>query len=292
MAPPRNQEIKEHLLFALKLVRRNTWLIDKTDELVELLRDDCKTDSQRGLVTELFDRFLYVTQSQYMENIRLLAARIVAIPGLSVANTIVAAMANDSAADSSQAILQFLKTELARLGWNGISVVNRADHVIKSAKKQNFSKGNVIVVDEFIGSGSTAIGKKKLLERDFNVAGYKVNVFIRVLYCSSLGVTRMEGEGVDLEFIEMVKRGISDYESADSAAEKLDLMREIEADFSKEYGTHKMEECTLGYGGTESLFAIESGNIPNSVFPMIWWPKRMDGSDRKTLFTRYIEEVE
>lgn len=281
---------RENLKAAFKLISRYEWLGDRTDELLELLFDDCKTDSQRELVTELFDRFHYVTQTQLSSYIQQLADIIINIPSLNPSNTIVVAMANDSSPDSSQSLLQYLKVQLERKGWRGIQMLNRADHAFKASGKTEFAKKNIVVVDEFIGSGKTAIGKRDLLERQFKNAGYQVNVFVRVIFCSSLGLDNISKSKVNLEFLQEIKRGITDFYPPEDASPKIDLIKTIEDGLAEICGSHRIEECSLGYGGTESLFAIENANIPNSVFPIFWWPERKGGAVRQPIFTRFMGE--
>ena len=37
---------------------------------------------------------------------------------------------------------------------------------------------------------------------------------------------------------------------------------------------------------SEALFCRKSKNVPNNVFPIFWWKRYADNSDRKTLFIR------
>lgn len=274
----------------MKLASNHRWLVDKADELSELFSDDCKSDEQRELITKLFDRFNYFNREEWERYIYDLARKITEIPNLSPENTIISGMSQDSAPDSSQMVLQCLKVHLPKLGWGSVTLVNNMGNVYRKSKESNFKKNNIIVIDEFVGSGNTAVGKRNFLEKTFNDNEKEVNVFIRVVFCSTVGAGKLNDEKVNFDFLKKIKRAITDYETVADIPIKLNLMREIENGFSDNFGTHKMLECTLGYGKTESLFAIEGNfNIPNSVFPFLWWPYRKNGTERNALFVRYME---
>ena len=42
----------------------------------------------------------------------------------------------------------------------------------------------------------------------------------------------------------------------------------------------------IRYKESESLFNLESYNVPNNVFPIFWWPQLKDNNYHKTLFRR------
>ena len=51
------------------------------------------------------------------------------------------------------------------------------------------------------------------------------------------------------------------------------------------------ENCEhhLGYGQAESLFCRKNKNVPNNVFPLMWWKQYADHTHRNTLFVRLQE---
>lgn len=50
-----------------------------------------------------------------------------------------------------------------------------------------------------------------------------------------------------------------------------------------------MSEYHLGYGQAESLFCRKNKNVPNNVFPLMWWKGYADHTHRNTLFVRLQE---
>ncbi|HDR9811132.1 TPA: hypothetical protein QDC55_001690 [Burkholderia cenocepacia] len=280
---------KSQLIAAMSLGSKYSWLIEKSAELVELLFEECKTEDERKLIHDLFDRFVFVTQSKMSDYTNQLAEEIATTPFLTPENTIIAAMAADSSPDSSQFLVQFIKVKLQQLNWSNVEIVNTFGSAFKTSKKSGFKRLNIVVIDEFIGSGKTAVSRNNAIRTQFSEANQNANILIKSIFCSRVGIDHLNKNDVNFAYLEEIKRGITDFESDQAIAKKRLLdMQNLEKWLSHESGTHKMSECTLGYGQTESLIALEKANIPNSVFPIFWWTERIDGTQRKTLFTRWI----
>lgn len=280
---------KKQLIAAMSLASKHRWLAEKSTELVELLFEECSTEDERTLMHDLFDRFVFVTQSKMSDYVSLLAEEIVTTPFLAPEDTIIAAMAADASPDSSQFLAQFIKVKLQELGWSKVEIVNTFGSAFKTSKRSGFKRLNIVLVDEFIGSGKTAVSRNNEILKQFSGAGQGANIIIKSIFCSRVGINFLVKNRINFNYLVEIKRGITDYESSSQLAKRRLLeMKAIEESLSRETGSHKMSECTLGYGQTESLIAVEESNIPNSVFPVFWWPERADGTPRRSLFTRWI----
>ncbi|MBQ5964294.1 hypothetical protein [Massilia sp. ZL223] len=272
----------------MTLIKANSWLSSKADSLVELLMDDCSSVDEQTLITELLSRFKYISAENFVQKINDLVLDIVTIPGIEAKDTIIAAMAANSSPDSSQALVQNIKIKLQQNGWEEVQIVNAFGAAFKKLKADNFKRRNVILVDEFIGSGQTVLSRVAEIKRQFNTAQIDINVFVNVIFASISGIKKIEEAGIRLSYIESVSRGISDFETTEKIEEKVKSMLNIEKQLSPEHGEHKLSDYSLGYGKTESLIGFENSNIPNNVFPIFWWPGRSEGKSRNPLFTRYL----
>lgn len=272
----------------MKLLGKHDWLKNKSTQLTNLLYDDCENEDEQNLVTDLLDRFVYVTAEQFVEDINSLVLEIVTTPNINPENTIVAAMAADSSPDSSQFLVHHIKGKLQDNGWGDVEIVNTFGAAFKYSKKNNFIRNNIILVDEFVGSGRTALGRVNEVKNQFHNAKREVNVFVKVVFSSVVGSDYLAEKGVNFSSIKSIKRGISDFETAEKKDAKINLMLDLEKRLSATAKKHKLDECSLGYGKAESLFSISDQNIPNNVFPIFWWPKRDTGLIRAPLFTRWI----
>ena len=79
-----------------------------------------------------------------------------------------------------------------------------------------------------------------------------------------------------------LKKGISDFYHEEDLEIKKNIMLTLESKLLK---GRKSDYFPFGYKKSESLFSIESYNIPNNVFPIFWWEKTENGY-RNTMFKR------
>ena len=81
-------------------------------------------------------------------------------------------------------------------------------------------------------------------------------------------------------------KGISGRYRKEELLKRIWSMRYLESQLGSESGETKLKDNSWGYGHAEALYCRQFGNIPNSVFPIFWWNKNIDGSERKSVFTR------
>lgn len=272
----------------MSLLKKHSWISSRADSLTQLLLEDCISEEQQSLIADLLGRFKYVSALDFGERINDLVLGIITSPNSSPDETIIAAMAADSSPDSSQALVQMIKLKLQAYGWGNVPIVNVFGSAFKKSKSGNFERKNIFLVDEFVGSGRTVIGRVSTIKEQFKTANIDVNIFVNVIYSSIVGFEEIKRNAINFSCLEVISRGISDFEEAENINSKLEEMINIEANLSPEHGKYKREDYSLGYGKTESLFGIENGNIPNNVFPVFWWPKNSSGGDRNPLFHRYL----
>jgi len=271
-----------------QLIQKHEWLMNKHVQLLDLLLEDCQTDLDRKLITDLLDRFTYIKAEELSIYLDDLFLDIVTTPNITAQNTVIAAMAADSSPDSSQFLVHQIKCKFQTHGWQDIAIVNTFGAAFKKSKESGYVRTNIILVDEFLGSGKTALSRVQGITSTFKEKAININVYVKVILSSIVGEEFLTNNGVQFNSIKSIKRGISDFESQNQAKSKIDLMLALESQLYPKVGTHLLDQCSLGYGKTESLFSINDGNISNNVFPVFWWPKKLDGKDRKTLFTRFV----
>ena len=279
---------KSQFSAVMTIIKENTWLSTRADKLTDLLLEDCSTKEEQDLVANLLSRFKYISAACFVDRLNDLVLDIITMPNIKPENTLIAAMAADSGPDSSQALVQTIKVKLQHHGWGGVQIVNVFGSAFKKMKAEDFSRQNIILVDEFIGSGRTVIGRVSQIKSQFKGAGVDVNVFVNVVFASNVGIKALKESGINCSYIEEVNRGISDFEAAENIDSKIKFMLGLEGKLSSEYGKYKLNEYSLGYGKAESLISIENANIPNNVFPIFWWPEYADGKIRNPLFSRHL----
>ena len=273
-------EFRERYRKALKLLRVQPWLGSFEAELDALL-DECNSDSEADLIFSLLHRFCYLSSTDERGILEAIASEIIGL-GFAESDVQVVALAANDDPDSSQAVIYSLKPIFARRGWQPHRLVNRfskAQQYVQQSRK-------IVLVDEFVGTGRTLVGRIEAMKRDFRANKKVVDAeFYSFSYAgmeSAYDLLSRHEAVKKVWFSKALKRGISDFE-VDLGASS-DLMLEIESRLSPRCGAFDLPN--FGDGKCEALYGREGGNCPNSVFPVFWWPESASGLRRDTILTR------
>lgn len=172
--------------------------------------------------------------------------------------------------------------------WNSFQAVNRINKAIKYLSR---GRNQIILVDEFIGTGKTLTSRIKQLKNDLS-GEYD----LKVCYLAGMdyAINKMKLElDIDIFCALKLKRGISDQYSPEIVANYKEKMIKLELELLQDRIKDKtIIEYSLGYGQAESLFTGEGYkcNTPSSVFPIFWWPLLKGNQKRVPLLTRYEKD--
>ncbi len=279
---------KEHFNLMLNIIRSQPWLEDKTDELKHVLFSECKCNTSRQLISDIIERFLYINREENYQLIESLASEIIAKYSERESSTLITAMGAGSATDSSQLVAYTLKPIMEKKKWRHHAIINNFGDVYKQYKKTKHN--HIVLIDEFVGSGQTVLGRVDSIHRQLKTAGIEdYSIAVKVLVSTEFGLGNVTAAGIDMTAQRLVKKGIDDYYSSGDAAQYRDLMRLIEGNLSTEYEGRAMP--SLGYNEAQATYCREDGNAPNSVFPIFWWAFNCDGEDRHVLMTRAMGDA-
>ncbi len=133
-------------------------------------------------------------------------------------------------------------------------VLKLDDHITKM--------DSLILIDDFIGSGETALECLKYLKflKDIDKKIYVVS-----LVAQEGGINNIVKEKVSVFAAKIRKRAITDMYSEIEAKEKIEIMRKISKDLKAP------QNMLLGYSDTESLVSMIK--TPNNTFPVYWYEK-------------------
>lgn len=263
------------------LYPKQPWLSEKENSLIELF-EICETDEHKDLIVDLLSEFRYPNYQELNGYLNFISEKIIYQTGFKQESTQIASITIDDEADSSQKVLDYIKIPLFKMGWSTVKTVNRFNNIPKNFKK---GKTQIILIDEFIGSGKTVLGRikniKEWLESDFELK-------FCFLVGMENGIKIIEELGYEVYCPLRLPKGISERFSEDVAFEAIRKMKEIESKLATEISDHKLETYSLGYNNAQALYSLESclGNTPNSVFPVFWWPRNFSNFSRNTLLTR------
>lgn len=188
---------------------------------------------------------------------------------------------NDPDADGSQAIVNDLKIALKLTGDFKYNYSAVCFEDIERLYRKGYR--HFIVVDDFIGSGKTVDARYQyFLNR--NLADATIGFYF--LAGMTMGLNYCRNRNIPVHCCMIMNKGITDHCHNKILPQRTLSMNYFESLLGKESGTAKLEENSWGYGHAEALWCRQFGNIPNSVFPIFWWNKNFDGSNRQTVFTR------
>lgn len=277
-----------------QLAFKHPWLQTKTNALTTLLFEDCETPEQLSLVIDILDHLNYISNNEYNSFLEDLALDIVT-SDLSPQNTFLVAMSGDSSADSGQSVLYDLKNKLSIHDWKGYRSVNRYDQTPKAYKEFKLANSdkvvNIVLVDNFVGTGSTVINRVRRIKTLFKEKGYpEPNILVKVLISTISGIKNISEENINFVFIKEVNDKILErIYASDEVQVKKDLMRRLESKLSSSYNTRLLP--SLGYGESQVAISIQDKNTPNNVFPIFWWKYYLDGKVRDVVLHRAMDDA-
>ncbi|PRB02040.1 hypothetical protein CQ046_13840 [Chryseobacterium sp. MYb7] len=244
----------------------------------------CDTKLHKDLVIDLLKEFNFLDQKVFSNYLNLIADFIIVDSGFDEANCQIAAITYDDEADSSQKILDNIKMPLFQQGWSNVKTVNRFGAIPKNFKDDKYQ---IILVDEFIGSGKTILGRLKQLKND--IKDEKLEIKICFVAGMDSAIKRIEKEGYEVFCPLRLPRGISERFKDSQLIKAKDLMCDLEKKLCNSINAFNLSDYSFGYNEAEALYSLESclGNTPNSVFPIFWWPKDIGEKNRNTMLTRF-----
>jgi len=272
---------KEEYYKKTNLYIKQNWLIKKKEKLNELI-NFCETKDNKDLVFSLLDRFHYLNFETLALLLDDISEDIVVNSGFSEDTSQLLSLTYDDEADSSQRILDNIKNPLFEKGWRAIKTVNQFG---KSRKNYVNGKTQIIIIDEFIGSGQTLRIRldylKKSLPGDFDLKCYFIAGIKETIETFS-------EEGLDIFCPLQLEKGISGFFKEQELEFATLNMKDIESKLAEKINEKKLKDYSFGWGSAEALYTMEGclGNTPNSVFPVFWWLKDNKDKYRNTILTR------
>lgn len=133
----------------------------------------------------------------------------------------------------------------------------------------------LILVDDYIGSGETAVSAIRWFVDEHYVS--KENIIILSIAAQSIGMQYIQQEvGTEVYTCYRFNRGISDYYTGDRLDIYTLMMNKIEDKLSVD------NQYRFGYNKSEALISLI--RTPNNTFPVFWKPK---GRNKVVPFLRY-----
>jgi hypothetical protein len=193
---------------------------------------------------------------------------------LSPADTLLVGVAEPNKTCGSQLYVRALEVQLP-IAWGNCIYPN-----FVSAFKFRNGKANLVIVDDFIGTGKKVGDRIERLRNNPKTSSF--NIYVVAFAGMDEGLTKIANDvNNNIEAYIILEKCLSTLQPKTKADEFRNLMQTLEANFFDKPGAF-----SSGFGNSEASFYLEGANIPNNTFPILWWEKYKDDSKRSTLFRR------
>jgi hypothetical protein len=272
---------KELFAILFKLHSSQPWLHRYEDQLIELM-NECADLQEQELIVNLLDKFCYLDSEKHAKSVERLCQKIAVDWHLDEGVTQIVACTADSNPDSGQQVGYEIRTGLGQIGWQAPFGVNRYDRAQRNIQERR----HVVLVDEFVGTGQTMVGRVETMRRQFEAKDvFDAKIYVIAYAGMEFALENISRAGCeDVFFAHSLKKGITELSPPDVVGEHLNLMGVIESRLAAIWNGVNLPR--LGYSGCEALYGRHLGNAPNSVFPVFWWPILTNNVARQTIFIR------
>lgn len=281
-----------------ELYERYDWLLDKVKGLESLW--SLLNEEERELMEKLFSHFYIMNHNEEKEKLEGIVSVITNEWACSHENTIIVSICKDDRPDGSQEMANSLKNKFEGYDWNESNICNRFDNFLLKGKLTDYK--NIILCDDFIGSGNTIASRVKDLKNKiptrkwwqfYKPRFHKMNIYIiGIAGMKDAHSVIMENGTYACHIGLSLDKGISANFQDTDKENNIKIMEGIELKLANKITlkkkTLKLKKHKFGWNQAETLFCIENGHIPNNVFPIFWWPKLKDGQDIIPLFKRVL----
>lgn len=262
-----------------QLHKEYDWLEYEPEALFELwcLSDD---DDQKNVIEFLIKNFSFIDSKELNKIGYVISNQIERVWNHIPTNTLIVATCDDKKPDGSQYIIQSLKNKFS-LNWKETNFINSLPIAAYQVEEYN----NIILIDDFIGTGDTITRKYNYLLRILEQRNIK-NFTIKIISIASMNFSKPVLDLLKVSYYSYhwLKKGISELIDSENREIAIISMNKLEKKLKNHYNGKNLPN--FGYKKSEALFAFEAFNIPNNVFPIFWWPLLKGGILRKTLFKR------
>ncbi|HHQ4479038.1 TPA: phosphoribosyltransferase [Aeromonas veronii] len=250
------------------------------------LASEYSGEDEKAALELLFERFTHNDYNERDDAIEKLAELIIERDFLPE-DTMIIGTAKGTEADGAMAGLYLLKPLLSEinLNWSEKNISPVLKHATEMCLNDNIK--NIVVFDDFIGSGKTLVDNIQKLKSDLNSkrnANY--NILVAAFAGMEFGIDYITNTlNVEVTCPIRLIKGISDY-NTENREEIKRIVLKMEEILGQNWNNLKLKTFSFGYKKSEALYALIRSNCSNNVFPIFWWPKNLDGTHRVTLLKR------
>lgn len=247
------------------------WLKSVLDEYIELV-NFCEDMNEVTLINKLLERFLIVDTAYLAQIGNEIVETLISIYSFSPNDTVFYAFSDGDETDGSKAFLYSLKNKFdPDDGWSEKHFISNIKKINEHDKKFR----NIVLVDDFVGTGRTTIRKVEYCRKVLGKLGV-VSCRILVICIAAMDFSRtsLGAAGIEVLCGKWLKKGIGEMLPAPESVANYETMLKMESRLDRE---RAKSYFPFGYGQSEALYALEGQNTPNNVFPIFWYRYTISG---------------
>ncbi|MFC3614532.1 hypothetical protein ACFORG_12220 [Lutimaribacter marinistellae] len=270
-------ELDEAQEWLFDLFLRREILSEFEEQVLELVKL-CQSRAEYDLIKHTVEKLIVLNSGQLSTQVFSMAEHVRKLS--KGKQTAVVAMAWDDAPDSSQQLVQMLKSRFTREDkiriFNSVPAFTKKDHV------DQFEQ--FILVDDFSGTGKTVENRynhlvKHAKGREVDIEGYAC-----LLFGMKAAFDFLVSTGINVHFCRKLQAGLSGHFQQPELDDMIQHMKRLEQELAPAIDGTPLP--SMGHGGAEALFFVKDSNAPNSNFPIFWWPEDAANKERNTLMYR------
>lgn len=229
-----------------------------------------ESKQQKDLFLDLSKRFIHIPLCKYMDYIPDLVSEIIKdYPEKKLCFTCCLPKKNIGQVKSATTVLYQIKGSSLKSRVDLSNVEYFCHDSVNDYVKYKIAdnKHLLILVDDFIGSGDTALGAIDYVKEVIPKMSDD-NIIVLSIAALQKGINELTARNIKVYTHIKLSRGISDYYVGEKKESALDIMHQIER------GPIKVKRrFALGYKQSEGLISME--RCPNNTFP-IYWKRKND----------------
>jgi hypothetical protein len=264
------------------LIETKPWLKPRYSLLIELIRLGQSLEEQK-LILQLISRFHFIDSDALGQNLKHMVHQITVQWNLTPSDTIILGASLEDKSKSSDMVSYFLKPAFQNEdGWTSHHFKTR----MRDVTSWHSSSFNAVLVDDFIGTGTSVADKVKWLRDKFTQTEKNVKIFVCVFAAMRESRVVLDGLGIEYHANSWLQKGISDFYAPQELQTAVDNMTILEEKLCDKIQNGRLRKFRFGFKRSEALYYLEHGNIPNNVFPIFWWQYLKEKRRRTPLFPR------
>ncbi len=252
--------------------------IDAFGDFIKLFKGLSKDET--NLVLTLLEDYLYVDANSMLKHFRMIFksigedlianyySKVIFVP-LRKENSLSTKSQTYALYPAFHALRQLTKNKVTVSSYDRIEAL--------STKEKNRQGALILLVDDFIGTGDTAL---KAYEK-YN-SKYRVDTddpAILTIACLGSGKQKIQNKNIQLWHSIEQSKGISESSRIQKKLDALEIMKQISSKL------RVRPDYYLGYKSSEGLISM-SVRTPNNTFPLFWCPKDSSGNEWPAPFYR------